>query len=90
MAEPKNIYELELHESLLVRQSARVMRVPGGWIYSDHQENCGDAACFVPYSNEFLVKRLDEPVSAKPCDDANIPNRSEAESPPPQDAERSP
>ena len=54
----KTIYQLELHESLLIKTvqngepsiSFRVTRVPGGWIYRSTYEKAVSIV-FVPYTN---------------------------------------
>jgi hypothetical protein len=45
----KTIYNLALHERLLIGKDLGVTCVPGGWLY----ENNHRAMRFVPYSNEF-------------------------------------
>jgi len=42
------IYNLEIHESVLIEDYMRVRRVHGGWIYTQRIE--GEiTSCFVPY-----------------------------------------
>ena len=57
MSEEKTIYDLELHELLLIDNTLAyvksVMRVPGGWIYSTKRNNEHEVSVFVPYSEEF-------------------------------------
>ena len=51
----KTIYDLELHEDLLIHGLLNVVRVPGGWIYESLSD--GDvSAVFVPFNNEFESK----------------------------------
>ncbi len=54
------IYDLKLHKEYGITNDIRVLRVPGGWIYTTSSENVtGDFAatsCFVPLNNEFKPK----------------------------------
>ena len=53
----KTVYELEMHESLQIQNSdvrIRVLRVPGGWIYTDI--NYGSTNTFVPFVEEKKKK----------------------------------
>ena len=43
----KTIYDLELHEETKISGATWVIRVPGGWIYTEHGVN---TAVFVPYT----------------------------------------
>ena len=60
MEKEKDIYKLNLHETVRVGKST-VMRVPGGWIYSYSKETnaygtgvaLSTRAVFVPFNNEF-------------------------------------
>ncbi|MEH6406655.1 MAG: hypothetical protein V7767_05180 [Leeuwenhoekiella sp.] len=60
----KNIYELELHESLKVYESSNteifVIRVPGGWIYDISKDKKSGKSYthtnFVPFHKEFKEK----------------------------------
>jgi len=45
----KDIYQLELHETMIVDMVYNVTRVPGGWIYS----RLDSGSAFVPWDNEF-------------------------------------
>jgi len=62
----KNIYDLDLHESVKYAGSEienEVMRVPGGWIYNfmTRDKNRDIKICrpiFVPYSGEFFKPEL--------------------------------
>ena len=50
----KTIYELSLHEKLELDTHTTVMRVPGGWIYTNYfgvQGFYHENSTFVPYSN---------------------------------------
>ena len=52
MKKEKTIYDLELHEDILIHNLLNVVRVPGGWMY----ENIRDerlSSVFVPFNNEF-------------------------------------
>ena len=60
----KTIYNLELHETLQIRdESLQIQRVPGGWNYiytrqdfneeDDYYETVISHIVFVPYDNEF-------------------------------------
>jgi hypothetical protein len=44
----QDIYNLELHESADFENGLSVLRVPGGWIYTQNE-----ISVFVPYSNEY-------------------------------------
>lgn len=68
MAEPKNIWDLELHENLVLEQEEGgglgCMRVPGGWLYTMIAEG---RVCetFVPYAEDLKPKpeeKLDDPL----------------------------
>ena len=49
-----NVYDLELHEGIVIDQTLHVTRVPGGWIYETPSNEEGFyTPVFVPYSNEF-------------------------------------
>ena len=62
MTKQKTIYELGLHEGVILHEiSLFIMRVPGGWIYQPD----GVQGCFVPYSEEFLPENLDTIPSLK-------------------------
>lgn len=50
----KTIYDLELHEILNIGV-AIVLRVPGGWIYTQFKEGVTEST-FVPYNEEFKNK----------------------------------
>ena len=45
----KTIYDLPLHEWMMVDYGVKVTRVAGGWIYN-YADRYG---VFVPYNNEF-------------------------------------
>lgn len=49
----KTIYTLELHETLRVSPVLSIMRVAGGWIYSDERADTVPVNNFVPFDNEF-------------------------------------
>ena len=51
----KTIYDLKLHESLMLDRGLSIMRVPGGWIYDnwDAQHDIPKTGVFVPFENEF-------------------------------------
>jgi len=75
----KNIYDLELHETLKLNINSvftLVMRVPGGWNYVYDV-----SVVFVPFDNEFMSRIKDTTnhieeeltkVWCKDCDLANI------------------
>ncbi len=50
----KDIYDLELHESLDLEELV-IIRVPGGWVYHwDFDNNrFGKSSQFVPFNHEF-------------------------------------
>lgn len=60
----KKIYDLGLHESLDIETKTaegvivwyRILRVPGGWIYSlwDIHKEVYSAPMFVPFDKEFM------------------------------------
>jgi hypothetical protein len=54
MSEP-SIYEMHLHQTMKLTNYSDVMRVPGGWVYSQWED--GEASnisqVFVPFNNEF-------------------------------------
>jgi len=52
----KTIYDLELHEKLILENGMESMRVPGGWLY-DFPNNGGIPPIFVPYNEEFKNKK---------------------------------
>jgi len=48
----KDIYELKLHEEILIESIEKnILRVPGGWIYSDYDDIKGvhKNSTFVPF-----------------------------------------
>ena len=47
--EGTTVYLLKLHEYTWLEGNMRVLRVPGGWIYT----RTLDAITFVPFDNEF-------------------------------------
>lgn len=56
------IFDMDLHEVIVLDKERELMRVPGGWIYTMW---IGTAGCgsiynhiFVPYSNEFSAESL--------------------------------
>lgn len=54
MEKKKNIYDMEMHEVLKVKNelfALRICRVPGGWIYYRIGENL--SGVFVPLNAEF-------------------------------------
>ena len=57
MSDHKGIYEMELHDEISIGSSFCVLRVPGGWIYKEYDEQVGGhmqtTMTFVPYHNEF-------------------------------------
>lgn len=68
----KNIYDLDLHETLFVTEEIQfpnvqgvtekkyeVTRVPGGWIYSfEYPMYRESPIVFVPYTDEFIIEVL--------------------------------
>lgn len=53
----QRIFHLKLHEGLLLeRVEIYVLRVPGGWLYTDTEDSNNSSACFVPYNPEFRFK----------------------------------
>ena len=66
MAEPKSIYDLELHETTSVPgdQYLTITRVPGGWIYLwCWQDDDGTESCVVPFDNEFMEGGRHDPLA---------------------------
>jgi len=59
----KTIYELELHECLLL-EDTQITRVAGGWIYRywdyENKDYYTDST-FVPYNNEFYQIKNPKP-----------------------------
>jgi hypothetical protein len=56
----KSIYELELHETILIHSDPThlaVVRVPNGWIYSTYVAGDNVSSVFVPYHREFKEKK---------------------------------
>ncbi len=47
-----SIYEIKLHELLILGRDLSVIRVPGGWIYTIVTDT-GYNNVFVPFNNEF-------------------------------------
>jgi hypothetical protein len=43
------IYQMKLGETHLPDSRTSIVRVPGGWVYSDMQ-----GCCFIPFNNEFM------------------------------------
>ena len=55
----KVLYWMGLHDTKKLHNCAEIMRVPGGWIYSQwdsNQDNSGINQVFVPFNNEFMDK----------------------------------
>ncbi len=46
----KTVFDLKLHETLMVNRNVEVMKVPGGWIYNYFAPTTV-ASCFVPEHN---------------------------------------
>ncbi len=52
--EGKNIYDLDLHERVMVKSGIEAVRVPGGWIYIFDFAGYQQApTLFVPFHNEY-------------------------------------
>lgn len=52
----KNIYNMELHEQIQLRDSMTILRVPGGWLYLKYLGNVHgqiESSTFVPLNYEF-------------------------------------
>lgn len=52
----KKLYDLDLHEEIEITTELSVIRVPGGWIYSElvcGTDEMSSTLVFVPYNNEF-------------------------------------
>jgi hypothetical protein len=67
-----NIYNMNIHEQLILDKRNTVARVPGGWIYKafSGQEANQDflrpiGCCFVPYSEEFEAYYKEKEEEAK-------------------------
>ena len=58
----KTIYDLKLHEGIMLPFGVYVMRVPGGWLYNclntnlDHFQN----GIFIPFDNDCQIKMMME------------------------------
>lgn len=73
MTKQKTIYELGLHESIILHEiSLFIMRVPGGWIYQPDDVQ----GCFVPYSEEFLARNTDRQPPSPPPETGSIVRKS--------------
>ena len=48
----KELYEMKLHEAHKVTDEVKVVRVPGGWVYTVNRDH-HFAMTFVPHSKEF-------------------------------------
>jgi hypothetical protein len=56
----KDIYELDLHENVIINRCESVTRVPGGWIYMWlHPDGISVTSTFVPWTPEF--NKADQP-----------------------------
>lgn len=57
----KSIYQLNLHEMVVVEDSnlfTTAFRVPGGWIYRSYDKSAQImGSVFVPFDNEFQTVR---------------------------------
>ena len=65
MNKEKTIYNLGLHQETYISNNVTIMRVPGGWIYTDKYEYSGNASvskCFVPFDDEFMETKGIKPV----------------------------
>lgn len=56
------MYDMKLHEILVITPKLRVIRVPGGWLYERVIKRLSDADndvihTFVPYNEEFNEQR---------------------------------
>lgn len=51
----ETIYKLGLHERIEIRPGLSVLRVPGGWIYSDERADSVPVNSFVPFDNQYQV-----------------------------------
>ena len=59
MEKTKTIYDLELHEVENLGKHIDIIRVPGGWIYTEiyeYSDGMAMSKCFVPFDNEFMEK----------------------------------
>lgn len=68
-----NFQRMELHEEAETGVSGvRIMRVPGGWIYSQLVETGTGgyslSSCFVPYSCEFTRNPIGVPAVSPPSE----------------------
>jgi hypothetical protein len=61
----EKIYEMKLHESIMLDDFGYVKRVPGGWIYKDVSLNGFIATTFVPYNREFLPTEYNKNVTTR-------------------------
>ncbi len=48
----KDLYNMDLHESIMIAVGTEVMRVPGGWIYTNYY-NGTPVAVMVQLNGEF-------------------------------------
>jgi hypothetical protein len=47
----KKLYYMKLGDFLIPTNNSHILRVPGGWVYSNMQGNC-----FIPYNNDIKEK----------------------------------
>ena len=59
-----NIYELKLHEGMVINDRDFVMRVPGGWLYTVSASDTSSVSVYVPFDNEFM--QTSESMESKP------------------------
>lgn len=45
----EELYNLDLHETIMVGETMRVTRVPGGWIYATYNQG-NVTSSFVPFT----------------------------------------
>jgi len=69
-----SLYELGLGDSVQFTDDIWVLRVPGGWLFTQYftYETTTHQTCFVPYSNEFNEKSPSIKYQLPPlvmCDD---------------------
>jgi hypothetical protein len=56
MSDADTLYNMKLHERVEIEDEFYVMRVPGGWIYMDMNDDLRPLTinmCFVPFHPEF-------------------------------------
>lgn len=50
----KDLFNMKLHETLVINSNLEILRIPGGWIYNFKN----NGTCRVPFSLEFKEIRM--------------------------------